>query len=349
MKSLLVITFLLSSIFLFAQRNFYVVTKGAFMSHYEYGWQYSQSVLNKEKYLKNNVEKIEVNKYSKKSKHQNFEYYNEKGLLIKMENFYNGKKYTNEFTYDKNDNIILLKSIDWKGKVSQTKYTYDEANRMLTSERINSKGKYFGKKKTYNEEGKITSHLLFEKNRETPTKELYYSYYEDGSKKQTIYKVNGRVKYTWNFECSNEGEILSKDKKETKVCVLKEEDENGNIVTWKREFHKGKLTKTKTIKTKDGTWLSTERFNEKDELVSIRQRKETGGVLTFVRNKNGKMEKSSESFINTNGKITKYIRYDKKWGYTNIFHYNDDLLISYTHIGKRRIIVNEYNYFSRKS
>ena len=35
-----------------------------------------------------------------------------------------------------------------------------------------------------------------------------YSFYDDGSRKETNYYKKGKLKYTWNYDCKSEGEIV---------------------------------------------------------------------------------------------------------------------------------------------
>ena len=346
MKTLLTIIVILFTTFSNAQRSMYKVTKGAFNNYYEFGWFHKDQLKYKEDYIKNDVQKIELTSYSKKNTNTSYQYYNKEGRIIKTENFYKEKKYTSEYFYDNAGNIKKLKYTRSNGAIRNSTYTYNHSNKMTSAFTIDEKGKVFGKRMSYNIDNKISYTSIYKKDTVTPVKELLYEYHPEGSKKKTTYKEKGKVKYVWEYECSEEGELLDANKKETKICISRETNLDGNEVVWTREFHKGELRKTKTINSKDGPWISIQYFDKDDVLVTEYTKNESGGQLTKSRNKKGVMILSRESILDKDGNIIKFTSYHKKWGYTTIYHYKNGLLISRIRKTKKNIYADEYNYYS---
>jgi len=346
MKTLLTISVLLITISANAQRNMFKVTKGAFNNYYEFGWFYKDQLKYKDDYKKNEVKKIELTNYTQKNTTTSYQYYDQEGRIIKTENFYKKKKYTSEYTYDDANNIIELKYTRTNGGITLSKYTYNDSNLMLSAFTTDEKGKISGKRISYTSDNKILSSQIFKKDTTTPIKELINEYYPEGSKKKTIYKENGKIKYVWEYECSDEGELVKAEKKETKICILKEINAEGNEVVWTREFHKGELRKTKTINSKDGLWISIQHFDKDDELVTEYTRNESGGQVTKSRNKKGEMILTAESILDENKKLIKYTYFNKRWGYTMIYHYKNGLLLTKIIKHKKNLSVQEYTYSS---
>ena len=346
MKTLLTIAILLITISANAQKNMYKVTKGAFNNFYEYGWFYKDQFKYKDDYKKNEVKKIELTNYTKKNTTTSYQYYDQEGRIIKTESFYKKKKYTSEYSYDKANNVIELKHTRPNAEIRLSKYTYNDSNMMLSAFTVDEKGKVFGKRISYTSDNKILSSSIFKKDTITPTKELLYEYYPEGNKKKTIYKEKGKVKYVWEYQCSEEGELVSAEKKETKICILKEINSDGNEVIWTREFHKGELRKTKTINSKDGFWISIQHFDKDEVLVTEYTRNESGGQVTKSRNKKGEMILTAESILDENQNLIKFTNNNKRWGYTMIYHYKNGLLLTKIIKSKKSVSVQEYNYSS---
>ena len=59
-----------------------------------------------------------------------------------------------------------------------------------------------------------------------------YSYYEDGSKKQTIqYNKRGKARHIWNYDCNPAGVAEDKNFKDTsQICIRYETDKDGNKI-----------------------------------------------------------------------------------------------------------------------
>lgn len=117
-------------------------------------------------------------------------------------------------TYDKSGNLVeqdFYKS-DPKTIISKIIRTYDSRNNITESKSFDRKGKLIGR--------------------------IVYTYYDDGSKKQTIqYAKSGKVERVWNFDCNPVGKLEAKKFKDTaKVCIHYETDKDGNQIKVKEEY-----------------------------------------------------------------------------------------------------------------
>ena len=93
-----------------------------------------------------------------------------------------------------------------------------------------------------------------------------YSYYPDGSKKQTIgYDGKGSITHLWNYECNPEGTINTRKLKDTsKVCVRYETDKDGNKIKIREEMvHEGRIVRKIIKYNKAGYTLETAGYNKK--------------------------------------------------------------------------------------
>ena len=76
-----------------------------------------------------------------------------------------------------------------------------------------------------------------------------YSYYDDGSKRQTVqYNRKNKVLYTWNYDCNPAGKPIGKNLNDSgQVCIRYETDKNGNKIRVKEQNVKyGKVSRIVT-------------------------------------------------------------------------------------------------------
>ena len=68
-----------------------------------------------------------------------------------------------------------------------------------------------------------------------------YTYYPDGTKKQTVeYGRKKKVLHTWNYDCDPSGKSEGKNLKDTSnICIRYTTDKDGNKIKIKEENHKG--------------------------------------------------------------------------------------------------------------
>ncbi len=110
-----------------------------------------------------------------------------------------------------------------------------------------------------------------------------FSYYDDGSKKQTKeYDRKGKIVHTWNFDCNPVGKLEAKKFKDTtKICVRYEKDKDGNPIKIKEEFIKqGNLVR------------EVEKYDSRDNLLDEAYYDKQGRIsshITYTYNSNGRM------------------------------------------------------------
>jgi hypothetical protein len=202
---------------------------------------------------------------------------------------YNGKgklKSMSTNTYDKAGNLIE-QDVYWKNtKTTATKIfkTYDNRNNVTETKSLDSKGK-------------LKNHIV-------------YTYYDDGSKKQTIqYSGTGKVKRVWNFDCNPVGISEAKKFKDTsKVCIHFETDKDGNPIKIKEEYtgagFLGRTLRNITKYDKDNNMIDASSYNLK-----------------------GKQLTHWSASYNQSGRIAEYIMYkagsQKTW-FRTTYSYNND-------------------------
>ena len=346
---ILVLILTVNSYYSFSQINLWHETKGDFYQKYSSEYDLLVNNLEKDRLKLSHVKSRSITAYSKKSKRVETYSYDLEGRLIQKEHVLKGKTiYSKSYTYNNQGLVSKISVTNSKNKSETTVFKYNGNNQLIESETMDFKGVYHAYKITFNANDKVTSKVLFKKDRNTPVKSLNFSFYEDGSKKSTTYINKGKVKYVWNFECSEEGTLNDvKHKDETKICVKREKDADGNTFEWTRNFdEKGKLTKTKKTYTNDTIWVKTERFNENGKLISEQYIKKDGGYINQYYDKNNISTTSYETFINNDEKIVKSINNNgsKNWSSITLYTYTDDLKNSEVTIFRKRINAKEYHY-----
>jgi len=176
------------------------------------------------------------------------------------------------------ENLLLSKSLlNGKGK-ELLKNTYAYNSDSLIIETVNYKKEKEVKKNTiaYNKYHEITEHIFYKRGKiKAKTTSEYdstrivqskyfkngssdykwkwvYTYYDKKSRKSSmIYKSGDKLKYTWNYDCKPEGELLSKHKDSSLICLRTEFDKDSNKTYINREFNElGKPRKVVTVFSK---------------------------------------------------------------------------------------------------
>lgn len=197
-------------------------------------------------------------------------------------------------TYDNNGNCTSVILNDSKGKLhSESIFTYNDSNKVVSKIYKNKKGEVKNKITcTYDKLGHIAEMTLFVKGKEKSrtvttydssrylecyyfkngnkefSRKWVYTYYPDKSKKSSvIYDADGKVLYTWNYECKAEGQLASKHKDTTAICKNEEIDKDNNkIITSRRFNEKGKPYKIVYVTNKEDKMLKYETYNENGTL-----------------------------------------------------------------------------------
>jgi hypothetical protein len=337
----------------------------------------SISTKERESLKTNHVKSREKTGYYKGVPSTTIEHFDTEGRIIRIEFSKKDYKSTSIIRYTEFGKIKEVEKTDSKSRISKTTYDYDSQNRLITTESVDFKKDYSKSEVAYNEFNKLSYRKHFNADTETPTKELRYSYHENGDKKETNYYVKGKLKHTWLFECKPEGELINvKEKDATKLCKLEDVDENGNYVVWDRKFdEKGRLTKEKTVFNSDTLLILRQRYRGTDKLVyeqvnsydaenhfkssivktfdkekGLRLSSETTyskekGTLTLHYNKKGKVTHTNLYSYGKHGKPLKIQNTGSRWSSTNIYTYNEyDLIVSKIRMFGKKTFVHEYQY-----
>jgi len=183
-----------------------------------------------------------------------------------------------------------------------------------------------------------------------------YEYYPTNQKKQTKYYKKGELKHTWLYTCDEEG-IEVKPKDETKVCEIKQYNNDGTYVIVQRNTgKKGKITKTRLTYDAKDHLIMREYINAKNKIWSKQSYKydDKGRQIAWYYYKNGKKSDQvhwgREDDYNENGKIVETRHIGRKGTayakYT--YKYNDkDLRVSSSYIDlkkNKQVYRFEYKY-----
>jgi hypothetical protein len=344
-RSALVLGLLCLGLNSYGQRNIWKVAGYEFFMNDGIDLQANQLQKEKDQLKKNNILSREKTHYNHGKKYVTTQTFNTNGQITEISRLVKGKASIIKYSYDSDDKMTLVESINSKGEKWVSKYLYDTKRQIIERETINHKGKYNGVKIKYNLDGKIVSKAIYKEDRLNSIKSLEYTFYEDGSKKSTIFKAKGKVKYEWHFDCKAEGELLNvKNKDQSTICIKEETEPNGNKIVWTREFNeKGALTKTKKAFKNDRIWVDTQVFDENDQLLNQTSLKTDGGH-TSVQYKKGKQISSYETFVNKNNQQTKSISTYKKSYSTHLYKYANSIKTLEVRMYNRQTYVDEYIY-----
>jgi hypothetical protein len=198
-----------------------------------------------------------VQKFDSKGNLAEYTVFNRRGI-IKLEYLY---------LYDDKNQLIQLTQLKRNGKLELAiRYAYNDQgdNTEMTWYWRNSH--YSHKIATFNANHQPLEVIYRYDNDKKLGSRYVYSYYEDGSKKQTVqYDDKGKVKYTWNFDCNPVGKLTSSHLKDTsKTCIRYELDKNGKKMKVVEEFKKLGLV-VRIIKKYDSenNWVEEIRYDKK--------------------------------------------------------------------------------------
>ena len=238
MKNLIILTLLLFSVLTINAQAFYLDNKSDVMANEHSNAKFRQHILDNhiitiKYYTYKNGDTVGylsgLAKYDAKGNVTETEGFKKNGKIVIHQLFkyddnnrnieYTGLKSNDKFFY-KNTNVY-----DINGNVIDYRYYYKRPDNMI----YHMVYRYDDKKNMIENEGYDKKNRLYER--------TTYSYYDDGSKKQTIlYDDKGKVDRIWNFDCNPVGTAEhDKLKDTTKVCIKYETDKNGNKIKIKEE------------------------------------------------------------------------------------------------------------------
>jgi len=225
----------------------------------------------------------------------------------------NGKvKMRNTTDYDDSNRVTEYASYNRTGKLKgMGKNTYDKAGNLIEQDVYKKNPQTINSKttRTYDSKNNITESKTFDKKGNLKNR-IEYTYYDDGSKKQTMqYSGSGKLIRIWNFDCNPVGTIEAKKFKDTsKVCIHYETDKNGNPIKVKEEYT-GAGMFGRTIRT-------VSKYDKNNNQID---------AATYALN--GKELSHWSGIYNASGKVTEYITYKsgtQKILYRSTYEYNSD-------------------------
>ena len=156
--------------------------------------------------------------------------------------------------YKKNGKVKYHYSYKWNDEGKSTEFQWlkkDGSMKMKNTTAYNGAGKVIEEKQFWKSDNDLAWHststydaqqnLIGLKYLLNNDKKLYrryaYSYYPDGSKKQTIeYNRKDVVKHIWNYDCNPAGSLETKSLKDSsKICIRYETDKDGNQIKIKEQ------------------------------------------------------------------------------------------------------------------
>jgi len=249
-------------------------------SEYAYirkSWEHNDFIY-KSKKEKEKIANNKINGYVETIKKGKKEYvsskvsYDTKGNCISaIFNKENGKIYRQYLNTYSDKNKILSKIVkNKKGEeIKKSTYNYNQ-NGYLIETAYYKKGDLKSKVTSKLDSTRIMESYYFKNGNPDFKRKWVYSYYPDNSKKTSVvYKSNGKVLYTWNYECKPEGQLANKHKDTTAVCKKEEVDKDGNKTITTRNFNeKGKPFKMVCVYNKKDILIQYTTYNSKDILNS---------------------------------------------------------------------------------
>jgi len=155
-------------------------------------------------------------------------------------------------------------------------------------------------------------------------KELFsrysFTYYEDGSKKQTTeFDKKNKIRHKWNYDCNPAGTEAINLKDTSRICIRFETDKDGNKIRVKEEIvHAGKVARI------------VSRFDKQDHLLDLVRYDSNGGARTHESNTfDDKDNQTSYTCYKRNSDEVKYrsvFRYDEAGNISEIVAYKSSAL-----------------------
>ena len=233
-------------------------------------YNYTNGKLSNYSYSKNGKEKYEYQyTYNNDGYYTNYKQY-KKGEFFREENI----------IYNDSNKIVKYKSSKKGEPISNYVCEYQDGTRIL-------------KKDNYKKEDT------------EPNYSWIYTYYEDGKIKSTEHYTKGKLKSLYLYTCNDEGKKVKDTIKTSKVCSIKEYNDDGSYVVVHRTTNsKGKIRKTRYTYNKEKKLIAYESITPK-------------GVIKY---------KYTNTY-NENGKRIEYLYYrngGEKVKYRETFKYNSD-------------------------
>ncbi len=234
------------------------------------------------------------------------EVYKKGSLKYKVNNSYEGK-YKTSFTKTDAKGIVLAKN-------ENTFTAKDYVTIFLNSSNHTYKGK------------KLTSSISYKKGGEKQKNKWMYEYNDEGERTvTTFYNAQNKLKYTWDYGCKTEGDLVVK--KQANYCKWQESEDGMLIEVTRKTSPKGKIQKT--IKKYDADTNLVAQETYLDDVISqkVSYDKVFSKPLQWENFKKGKLKRKYSYKYAANGKVlnTKSFKgkdasrvvYEEKYTYKN--------------------------------
>jgi hypothetical protein len=288
-------------------------------------------------YTVRNERKKQETKYTK--------HYNAEGSLLRYEKIIGPDDHQPILALEyAEDGLTIEKSTYYfKGKLkSSTTYKRDIAGHLISlittnkKEVITNKNEWF-----YNADSCLMKSINYTKRGEKINLTWEYEYFSPCQKsKSKLYKGNGKLLKEWTFDCKEEGEILTKQKKTNQVCKWEEVDANFLSYVTQTFNEKGETVKNVTkVNKRDSSLVEIKSFNKDDKLVYH---------ATYLNDRNKPMLTKS---MKPNGKLYYENKYEYEHGKTVLHEmkYKDRLYFRSVYTYDKNNNLTELKQFDRKN
>ncbi len=330
----------------------------------QYAYQYEMNYLeynnsgqyDKQKIVDNRIKEMtETNTRNKKTTSKKYEF-DSSGILKKFTICYGsiGKlRRQHIYTYTLYKQTPDYTLLNGKGKELRKKvFTYN-SDSLLIEEVEYKKGELFSKVLYKYDSTRITESEYYWKKMDQPKDKWVYEYYPNHSKKSSTLYTNGKVKYVWNYECKEEGELIKKHKDTTIVCENTEFDKDGNKTVTSRNFNdRGKPYKSVSVYNKDKKLIESRNYDHKDLLYYRSVQSPENSSYVWYSYRHGVERFRVENLYNSKNKKSEEVHYKNQNIVTlkRLYSYNEkDLLVSVISTGKkgRQLYNSKYTYGER--
>lgn len=285
---------------------------------YEYDYtMFSNRLYSIPSYQKNNVKQVDMKTLDPKTNsvkrsisylinkngvRYQYNYFNKKGVLTSSYYYHliDSFKYDKAFSVYKKDTFLTLNKFDDKGLLLEVSY-YNKKHELT------SIGKY-----SYNEKGKIINNTwLNKKGKETIKYE--YKYFENGSREESRYYRNGKLKKVYNYTCEPTGVV---EKKVTQQNICKKRTYNADssyIEIYEGHDNKGNTSRRIAKFSKDSLEIEDIYFDKNDKetrkYIYTYENKNIKTVATFRK---GKLKNTVNYGYTPTGLTNSYQMYNAK-------------------------------------
>lgn len=268
--------------------------------------------------------------------------YTENGLLTRWVHENGNINYFYEDT--------LLTRTEWVNKKGSGKTERTYKNGLLSFEsnyRNNQLTNTFSFE--FNDYKRLTQHDFVNYKRKKANRySMNYEYNDQQKLAKTIYKANGKIVNTWNYDCSEKGVQLTKEQTKTEVlssvCTFEEAFADGRYVVYNRKLKRGKEYLTKNTFSKDSVLMLSEEFKN-DSILYFRTTYDPNKTTIESFNKRGKIISGYISEFSENNQTRTNLGKGGKITSSSITRSNaNKQLLSMTYFKKNRKILSQFTY-----